>query len=546
MQRLIGLIVVVGLVFWTASWADMEELLAILASDVPEDFGSMVANARDVNGDGYHDLLIGTDIKWFGRAHIYFGGPSFDTIPDITLVARENIRHFGYCVSGAGDVNDDGFYDIMVAAGNEETDRSFVYIFYGGNPMDTVPDLELYEKTKIEGFGWAMSHTGDLNDDGYDDVIVGAPLAGPSGKAYIYHGGNPMDSIPDLILKTNLDWGDFGQRVVALGDVNGDGHPDIGVGDAWCNTSTGMACIYFGGPDMDRIPEFILKGESAHSHFGLDLAGEDLNGDGYSDIIVGARGYALDHGKIYIYRGGPSIPSNPDLTMTGRFDWEELGFNLMAVGDLDGDGYGDFTSGTFDLYNRVYAYYGRMSMDRDMDLVLPDAAGGADYYGWVAACDIDGNGRPELCVGSPRENKVYIYRIRHNQFKITLKPDSRKVVKGEKLSWTTTITNNTGKDQNLYFWVDLLDPNCQPYGDGPVLGPKLEKISASKTVTRHISMEIPGDPSLGQYTCTLKADTTEPQWPWIDFIENDSFEFELVSGMRGFDHPFLSRRLRKR
>jgi hypothetical protein len=551
MQKFIVLVVVfgTGLLSWTVSWADMEEIVTILTSDAPEEFGHTLANAGDVNGDGFDDLVVGNHVKWSGCVYIYFGGPSFDTIPDLTLVPRENIRHFGYNVAGAGDVNHDGFSDFMVAAGNEEIDRGFVYIFHGGSPMDTVPDVVIFGKASDVGFGWAISHTGDLNDDGYDDVIVGAPEAPNDGygkgKAYIYHGGAPMDTIPDLVLRHNTEWSYFGTEVRALGDVNGDGYPDIAVGHTWWNYCTGRAYLYFGGPDMDRVPEVILSGETAYSHFGEEIAGVDLNRDGYPEIVVGASTYG--DGRIYIYRGGPGMDPVPDLIMSGRWGYEELGRRVTGVGDLDGDGYDDFTSGTYHRYGRMYAYYGGKLMDRDIDLVLPDVAGGEDDYGNdVEGFDIDNDGTQELIVGSPKENKVYLYRIEHDRFTIDLKPDTRKVEKGAELGWTATITNNTEEAISLYFWVDLLDPNALPYGDGPVLGPKLKKIPSGKTITRHISMDIPGDPSLGQYTCTLKADTSEPQWPWLDFIENDSFEFQLVSEMRGFDHPSLSRLLRKR
>jgi hypothetical protein len=430
------------------------------------------------------------------------------------------------------------------------TDRCFVYIFHGGNPMDTVPDLELFAKTNHEGFGWHLSHTGDLNNDGYDDVIVGAPEAPNgsygTGKAYIFHGGNPMDSIPDLILKHKTKSSYFGAEVCGLGDVNGDGYPDIAIGHTWWDNCTGRAYIYFGGPDMDRTPDVILRGERVYSHFGEEIAGVNLNGGGYPEIVVGASTY--EDGKIYIYRSGPSMDDVPDLIMAGRTkNYEELGRRLAAVGDLDCDGYDDLISGTYHYLGRVYAYYGGKRMDRDIDLVIPDVAGGADDYGEsMAGFDINADGFQELIVGSPIENKVYIYRIRHNRLKITFEPDTRKVVKGEKVGFQATIANNTGEDQSLYFWVDLLGPDGLPYGDVPVLEPKLKTIPAKHTVSRHISLVIPVDPILGQYTCTLKADTTEPKWPYLDFIENDSFEFEIVPIKRGSDHPFFSKlRLRR-
>jgi hypothetical protein len=149
--------------------------MAVLASERSELFGYVVSNAGDVNGDGYEDLIVGTYHKLSGRAFVYFGGPTFDTIPDVILNARENILQFGESVSGAGD----------------------------------------------------------LNGDGYDDVLIGASLAPPSGKAYIFHGGDPMDTIPDLILRSNSDWGNFGSRISFLGDVNKDNYPALGVSETY-------------------------------------------------------------------------------------------------------------------------------------------------------------------------------------------------------------------------------------------------------------------------------------------------------------------------
>jgi hypothetical protein len=541
MKALIWLTVVfcISLAFWTTSWADMEEVMAILTTESYESFGCGVTNAGDLNRDGFDDLVVGANPEsGLEHSNIYFCGPSFDTIPDLIL----SFPYAGFGPeSGAGDVNGDGFDDLMIYCSTPE--MAYVALYLGGNPMDTVPDYRFHGKTEDKAFGWTMAPAGDLNGDGYDDLLIGAYMASNGGKAYVFFGGNPMDTVSDLVLRTGSDCA-FGLGVGGLGDVNGDGYDDIGVGDPWKSSCIGKAYIYFGGRNMDRIPDLVLSGPGAYSDFGYDISGGDLNGDGYSEIVVSA--FHLKYSKIYIYRGGPNVDPYDDLFLTGRTDWEGLGLNVTVAGDLDGDGYNDVVSGT-DRYiaRRVYAYYGGKQMDRDMDLVLPPGGSGVDDYGQsFAGIDIDGVGCQELCVGSPGENRVYIYRIRHKQLVIGVKPDSREVVKGEEVGFQITVTNNTKEDRSLYFSVDLLDPAARLYGDGPVFGPKQKKVPAGKMVTRHLSVAIPGDPNPGQYTCTVKADTTEPGWPYLDYIENDSFEFELVEEMSG--HPFLSKIIRRR
>jgi len=460
----------------TASWADMEEVLSLLTVETESKLGHSVSNAGDVNGDGYDDLIVGTyspDV-YPSYVYIFFSGPTFDTIPDVILSSPNSM--FGEVLSSAGDVNGDGYSDVMVYSLYY---LGIAYIYYGGNPMDTVLDVTLVGQVERDFFGQSMAEAGDLNSDGYDDVIIGAYMAPNGGKAYVYFGGDPMDTIPDLILK-NPSGSAFGLDVRGLGDVNGDGYSDVGVGDPYIGSYRGDVYIYCGGPNIDRYPEFVLKGLISYSYFGYRLAGCDLNSDGYSDVIVGEVG---GDGRVHIYGGGTTLPQFPDLTMSGRTGSEALGIRLRAVGDLDDDGYEDFVAGNDQYRGRVYAYYGRKWMDRDIDLVLPNAASGPDNYGIrFAGLDFNGDGHQDLAVGSRDESLVYVYRIRHKQFVITLKPDARTVALGEKLGWSVTIANNTGTDQSLYFWVDLLDPDARYYGDGPVLGPKLKKIPAGNVV----------------------------------------------------------------
>ena len=164
-------------------------------------------------------------------------------------------------------------------------------------------------------FGISVSTAGDVNGDGYSDIIVGAPFndagGNDAGRAYIYFGGTSMDNIADVIMTGEAADDRFGFPVSTAGDVNGDGYNDVIVGaifnDAGGNTA-GRAYIYFGGTSMDNNVDVTMTGEAAGDFFGISVStAGDVNGDGYSDVIVGAYfndAGGSDAGRAYIYFGG--------------------------------------------------------------------------------------------------------------------------------------------------------------------------------------------------------------------------------------------------
>ncbi len=169
-------------------------------------FGNSVSSAGDVNGDGYDDLIVGAPYNdaagaAAGRAYIYFGDDVVDNIADVILDGAAIGDHFGNSVSTAGDVNGDGFSDVIVGAYTNDaggTDAGSAYIYFGGVSMDNTADLILNVFfTDGDRFGYSVSTAGDLNGDGYSDVIVGADHndAGgtDAGRAYIYFGGASMN-----------------------------------------------------------------------------------------------------------------------------------------------------------------------------------------------------------------------------------------------------------------------------------------------------------------------------------------------------------------
>ena len=156
------------------------ELLAEAADD---NFGWSVADAGDVNGDGIPDLIVGaiyndSAAKDAGKAYVYLGGVTVSTTPFVTMTGMAANDQFGVSVAGAGDVNGDGYADVIVGARLNSLAGSAAgaaFIYFGGPAMDGIPDVVLLGEAPNDWFGNAVAGAGDLNGDGYAEVIVGAP-----------------------------------------------------------------------------------------------------------------------------------------------------------------------------------------------------------------------------------------------------------------------------------------------------------------------------------------------------------------------------------
>jgi hypothetical protein len=367
-------------------------------------FGGSVAGAGDVNGDGYADVVVGAYEAVYneGRAYVFYGGPGADDVPDLTLSGSGIVGSaFGARVAGVGDLNGDGYDDVAVGDG-----AGAVFVFYGGHPADEFKDLTLASPQLRDQFGTALAGGGDVNGDGYDDLIVGA-YAGDSrrGRAYLYFGGPQTDGSPDLVFVGDQTYGGLGAAVAAAGDVNGDGFSDVMIGAPGLSPDPGHAYLYYGGPGMDNVPDLTLTGDASYAPFGVAVSGaHDVNGDGSDDVIVGARGFSS--GRAYVYYGGAGNDTIPDLTFTGSGGWDLFGFSVAGPGDVNGDGFADLlvgaawdsSVGTF--AGRAFVYYGGPAADTVADLTLSGEAESFFGQSLRGAGDFDGDGSPDLIIGA--------------------------------------------------------------------------------------------------------------------------------------------------
>jgi hypothetical protein len=177
-----------------------------------------------------------------------------DAVADIVLTGEATRDEFGVSVGTAGDVNGDGYTDVIVGAYFNDaggTDAGRAYVYHGGPAADTVADLVLTGEAAGDRFGLSVGTAGDVNGDGYADVIVGADgndAGGASaGRAYVYHGSPGADAVADLVLTGEAATDQFGFSVGTAGDVNGDGFTDVIVGAYWNDaggTDAGRAYLY--------------------------------------------------------------------------------------------------------------------------------------------------------------------------------------------------------------------------------------------------------------------------------------------------------------
>ncbi|MBI5488359.1 MAG: FG-GAP repeat protein [Deltaproteobacteria bacterium] len=313
--------------------------------------GEAVGGAGDVNGDGFADFLAGarnapTTSPGDGRAYLFLGGASPNLVADVTYVPVTTGGGLGRSVAGAGDINGDGFADVIIGARNvgppSNTGRAYVYL--GGTSPDAVFDVELAPLGTGEQFGTSVAGAGDVNGDGFGDVVVGAYAWNGSGlmtgRAYMFLGGAAMDTTYDVRVDGTAAGAYYGSSVSAAGDFNDDGFADFVFGAS----GLARAEVFYGGTTVNATPDVVLT--SASQYFGGSVArAGDANGDGIGDLLVGAYGASLGVGAAYLYLGAASPSTTAAQSAVGSVADDNFGTGVGGAGDVNGDGFADCLAG---------------------------------------------------------------------------------------------------------------------------------------------------------------------------------------------------------
>ncbi len=405
-------------------------------SDLPATFyGASVASAGDVNGDGYDDVIVGAPYyangqNMEGRAYVYHGSATgVKMMPAWTFESNIIGCEIGWSVASAGDVNGDTYDDVLIASEFCHTIEGHregrVYLFLGSATGLSTSYAWMKEGgTFDESFGWSIASAGDVNNDGYDDVIIGAPWADypedNEGRAYVYYGSSTgLPATANWIKESNIAWSGFGTAVASAGDVNNDSYSDVIIGYPGLSNpqeGEGRVFVYLGSSTgLAADPVWQYENNIAGSELGESVASAgDVNNDGYSDVIVGGFKYAnpdTREGVAYLFLSSASgLSLTPDWFIEGNQAYAELGQSVASAGDVNQDGYDDVLVGApwyshgENFEGIAYLYFGSSTGLLASPVYIAEAnqaSANLGYYA-VSAGDVNGDGRADIIVGAQK------------------------------------------------------------------------------------------------------------------------------------------------
>ena len=311
------------------------------------------------------------------------------------LVIRdiEDSTLFGWNILSVGDITSDGISDILVCRAGLVWSDNNAYLFFGGNPADGIYDREF---TKFRS---NMESIGDVSGDGYADFGM-RPV--PYANFELHYGGPGLDDSTDFVIP-NIQ-----SRIVKAADFDADGYPELPLSTS---LNGGFVRLYRIDSERDTIAEYVLPDTS--ESFGNRLAVGDFNGDGHSDLAVGAH-MNRDSCFVKFYWGGADFDTVPDYEIWSfSHDFGEI---MLPLGDFNGDGYEDILicGGTNDPYG---IYFGGPDFDGEVDLVINYMRGWPGWYFPPTSADIAGDinndGHRDLIIGYSASSvfidEIYVY-----------------------------------------------------------------------------------------------------------------------------------------
>ncbi len=434
--------------------------------------GTSVSSAGDINGDGFDDVIIGApSIRHFsytntnGHSYVVFGkATGFDAVMNLSELDGSNGFRLdgvnagdfsGRSVSNAGDVNGDGFDDVIIGAPSAYPygTGGYSYVVFGkASGFDatmSLSDLDGSDGFRLDGqgrsySGKSVSTAGDVNGDGFDDVIIGAP--GPryatGSSSVVFGGASGFGAVMDLssldgsngfyLSSTGGYYGRLGSSVSTAGDVNGDGFDDVIVGapgGSLNDNYSGSSYVVFGRAsgfdatmnlsELDGSNGFRLDGVAIGDGSGgsVSTAG-DVNGDGFDDLIIGASGADPNgdrSGSSYVVFGKASgfdaemelsdLDSSNSVRLDGVVAGDESGYSVSGAGDVNGDGFDDLIVGAYiadpngNGSGSSYIIFGRSDFTDGNGVDFPGTPGDDVFTGTKAAERFEGGEGNDRMIG---------------------------------------------------------------------------------------------------------------------------------------------------
>ncbi|MEL6342158.1 MAG: FG-GAP-like repeat-containing protein [Myxococcota bacterium] len=372
-------------------------------------FGLQVAGLGDIDGDGYDDVAVTDAIGDLRQGYVYvFYGSRTGSDPDRweqRLVSGE--ESFGSRVDG-GDLNGDGFSDVLVSAPEAQN----AYVFYGtSSGLPSAPGLTL---DGSDLFAVELAVVGDVDDDGFEDVLINGPGIE---EISVYMGsssGLPSTSSQTIRLSDpdSQFFAPFGRTIRGVGDLNDDGYDDVAVLaeqlDGLTESTRISVMVFYGSSDgLSEADPTVLEAGEEDWEFGESFAGADIDGDGFSDLLIGNA----PREEVTVYRGrSEGVRDEIAVTLTHDDGGAYSRGALARLGDVDGDGDDDVIIGAPDG-----GYAQAVTGDPMIDTItgsdgenLRDEAPEDFGHSVDGAGDVNGDGCPDAIVGG-RFGPVLVY-----------------------------------------------------------------------------------------------------------------------------------------